>query len=94
MVRQETLALVLEAEASIEHADDHEERVIALPRELMAIIELGRLVDWHEHVTLDMVSAASECRSFTGSRTNAIVDGHPGLLRGCREDIRSAVTDM
>lgn len=60
VIRQQTLALVLEVEASVAEAQEgHAERSIALPTDLMEIVEIGRGVDWHGQVQVDVVSSTS-----------------------------------
>jgi len=57
VTRKRTLALVLEVEASISDAADGQiTRAIALPDELVAIVEQGALLDWHSETTISPVS--------------------------------------
>jgi hypothetical protein len=61
VIRQQTLALVLEVEASVAEAQEgHAERVIQLPDEVMTVAELGRGVDWHGEVQVDVVRKPAE----------------------------------
>ncbi|KAK4688698.1 E3 ubiquitin-protein ligase listerin, partial [Tremellales sp. Uapishka_1] len=58
VIKRQTVELVLEVEASVAEADEgHAARTIALPQEIMAILEIGRLVDWHFGVKVEMLSS-------------------------------------
>lgn len=53
VIKQNTLALVLEVEASVSQAEEgHASRNIELPAALMAIIEQGLVLDWHQDVDI------------------------------------------
>lgn len=53
VIKQNTLALVLEVEASVSEAEDgNASRSIELPADLMAIIEQGLVLDWHQDVDI------------------------------------------
>lgn len=57
VIKQDTLALVLEVEASVSEAEEgHQHRTIELPAELMTIVQQGLVLDWHQDVDIRDVS--------------------------------------
>lgn len=57
VIKSNTLALVLEVETSVSEAEDPQTtRTVALPGDLMSIVEKGLLLDWHQDVDIRDVS--------------------------------------
>ena len=65
VIKQNTLALVLEVEASVSEAEEgHASRNIEIPAALMAIVEQGLVLEWHQDVDIRDVRQ----RSFVVTR--------------------------
>lgn len=53
VIKSDTLALVLEVETSVSEVEDGQaSRTIALPPDLMEIVDKGLLLDWHQDVDI------------------------------------------
>jgi hypothetical protein len=58
VIKQDTLALVMEVEASISEAEEgHASRTIVLPQDLMDIVEKGRQLEWDHEIDIKQVSS-------------------------------------
>lgn len=79
VIRQDTLALVMEVEASIDDAEDgHASRPIVLPQDLMEIVEKGRQLEWDHEIDIKQVCLPSVACAvlMAGIIPAAILDGH------------------
>jgi hypothetical protein len=81
VIKQNTLALVMEVEASVSEAEDgHASRSIVLPQDLMEIVEKGRQLEWDHEIDIKQVCLFFCVLIWPGTHVRSLLNCSRGWL--------------